>query len=43
MVSGVDAMYKEAPDDLFNYEIADMAGFIYMPTTQILFGWKRRF
>lgn len=43
MVSGVDAMYKEAPDDLFNYEIADMADFIYMPTTQILFEWERRF
>ncbi len=43
MVSGVDAIYKEAPDDLFNYEIADIAEFFYMPTTQMLFKWKRRF
>ena len=43
MVSGVDAMYKKAPDDSFNYDVADMAEFIYMPTAQILFEWKRRF
>lgn len=43
VLRGVDATHREAPDDLFNYEIADMANFIYVPTTQILFKWIRRF